>query len=534
MSSRIEKHHLNRRSLLKLAGAAAGVTAASRLTPAVAVPSSRGLWRPSRYQGVKTGGTLIAATTTDPTGLDPHSIALLANFRLVRLMYSSLVTLATDLTPSPGLAESWETPDNLTYIFHVRKGVMFHSGREMDAADVKYSLERILDETTGAWARGSFTVIAAIETPDASTLKLTLSKPFSGLIAAMYNLLVVPKEIKDQPVDYLKANANGTGPFMLESWTPDVEVKMKRHPQYWKTGQPYVDGVTVRVIPDENSVLAALRTGDVHHYILEDNKNAAELESDGKLTLAKIPALGTNVININHRKEPLQNLKVRQALSMAINRDEILQVAGAGVGVVAGPIPPTHALYSVPTDQLAFYQQDIEGAKARLAEAGYADNLELDILYIPAYPLMELSALTLAAQWQAIGVNAQPRSTELGVWLDLRTKTFDYWISTNLDFPTIDPDVYLYDTFHTGSAPAVWDAWSDAEIDGLLEQGHATVDVPARQEIFTQIQKLLVERCAAYWSYAQSFVNVLQPNVMGFEPHPSGYPFGYDKVWIAT
>jgi peptide/nickel transport system substrate-binding protein len=228
----------------------------------------------------------------------------------------------------------------------------------------------------------------------------------------------------------------------------------------------------------------------------------------------------------------LQNLKVRQALSMAMNREEILQVAGAGVGVVAGPIPPTHALYSVPTDQLAFYQQDVAGAKALLAEAGHADDIELDILYIPTYPFTELSAVTLAAQWQAVGVNAQPRSTELGVWLDLRTKTFDYWISTNADFPTIDPDVYLYDTWHSSSAPAQWDAWSDPEIDALLVKGHETIDVPARQELFANIQKMLVERCAAFWTYATSHVNVLQPTVKDFEPHPSGYPFGFEKIWL--
>jgi peptide/nickel transport system substrate-binding protein len=478
------------------------------------------------------GGTLIAAATTAPTGLDPHNVSLLANFRVVRLMYNSLVQLANDLTTVPGLAESWETPDNLTYIFHLRAGVTFHNGREMDSEDIKYSLERILDEATAAWARGQFTVISAIETPDPLTVKLTLSKPFSGLIAAMYNLLVVPKEVKDQPLDYLMTNVDGTGPFKLESWTPDVELKLVKHAGYWEPGLPYLDGVTIRIIPSENSILAALNTGDIHHYILEDNKNYASLEADGKLTLATIPSVGTNVININHRKPELADIRVRQALSMAMNRDEILQIAGSGVGVVAGPIPPTHALYSVPTTELDFYQQDIEGAKALLAEAGYPDGFSLDILYIPTYPLMELSAVTLAAQWQQIGIKAEPRSTEVGVWLDLRTETFDYYISTNLDFPTIDPDVYLYDTFHSSSAPAGWDAWSDPEVDALLEQGHETTDIPARQEIFSQVQKLLVNRCAAYWSYAQNFVNVLQPNVKGFEPHPSGYPFGYVRTWI--
>ena len=529
-----DRNRLNRRTLLRSAGAATGVTLAGRYAPVAAGPAHGPFVRRSRFQTPtpEPGGTLVSATTDSPTGLDPHSVPLQANFRITRLMYDSLVHLANDLTPVPSLAESWETPDNLTYVFHLRKGVKFHSGREMDSVDVKYSLERILNEATGAWARGSFTVVSAIETPDASTVKLTLSSPFSGFIAAMYNLLVVPKEVADQPSDYLMQNVNGTGPFMLDTWTPDVEVNLMRHPAYWREGLPYLDGVTIRTIPDENSVLAALRTGDVGHYLLEDNKNYADLEKEGKLKLATIPALGTNVVNINHRKGPLQDLKVRQALSMAMNRDEILQVADAGVGVVAGPIPPTHKLYSVPTDQLAFYQQDVAGAKQLLADAGYADKLELDILYIPTYPFTELSAITLAAQWQAIGVKAEPRATELGVWLDLRTKTFDYWISTNADFPTIDPDVYLYDTWHSSSAPAQWDAWSDPEIDALLVQGHETVDIPARQELFARIQKMLVERCAAYWTYATSRVNVLQPNVMGFEPHPSGNPFGFERVWL--
>lgn len=478
------------------------------------------------------GGKLVSASTSAPTGLDPHAVALLANFRIARLMYSSVVNLSPTLQVEPGLAESWEQPDELTYIFHLRQNVTFHGGATMDSEDVKYSLERILNEGTAAWMRGSFTAVSSIETPDANTIVLTLSSPFSGFLAAMYNLLVVPKSVADQPADYLMTNADGTGPFMLDSWTPDVAVNLVRNPNYWVPDRPFLDEVEIRVIPDENSILASIETGDIGHYVLEDNKAYENLASSGDVQLITIPAMGTNVVNINHRKAELADIRVRQALSMAMNRDEILQIAGSGVGVVSGPIPPTHELYSVPTSELAFYEQDIEGAKALLAEAGYPDGFALDILYIPTYPLMELSAITLAAQWQAIGIQAEPRSTDIGVWLDLRTATFDYYISTNLDFPTIDPDVYLFDTFHSNSSPAQWDAWSDPDVDALLDQGHLTSDIAARQEIFAQIQKELVERCAAYWTYAQNFVNVLQPNVHGFVAHPSGYPFGYENVWI--
>ncbi|MCA9861137.1 MAG: ABC transporter substrate-binding protein, partial [Thermomicrobiales bacterium] len=438
---------ITRRELIQGSGAAAGLALATRVDGAFAAAGTAGTSRLARAQTPTAGGTLISASTSSPTGLDPHSVALLANYRVTRLMYSPLVNLSAELVPIPALAESWEMPDDVTYIFHLRSGVTFHSGKTMTSADVKYSLDRILDEATGAWARGSFASVASAETPDDATFKVRLSSPFSGFIAAMFNLLVVPAEIADQPADYLMTNVDGTGPFMLESWTPDVDLKLVRHPGYWEAGLPYLDGVTIRVIPEENSILSALETGEIDHYVLEDNKSYAPLESEGTLSLVTIPAMGTNVVNINHRKEELQDERVRQALSLAMNRSEILQIAGSDVGVVSGPIPPTHQLYSVPVEELAFYETNIEQAKALLAEAGYPDGFSLDILYIPTYPLMELSAITLAAQWAEIGIKAEPRSTDIGVWLDLRTKTYDYYISTNLDFPTIDPDVYLFDTF---------------------------------------------------------------------------------------
>ena len=169
---------LSRRTLVSGVGGMAGLTAVGGQRARLAMANSTPYVIRARAQEVKTGGTLVVASTNETTGLDPHSVALLANFRVTRLLYNSLVHLDATLTPVPALAESWETPDNLTYVFHLRPGVKFHSGREMDSEDVKYSLERILDEATGAWARGSFTVISAIETPDAATVKLSLTSPF--------------------------------------------------------------------------------------------------------------------------------------------------------------------------------------------------------------------------------------------------------------------------------------------------------------------------------------------------------------------
>jgi ABC-type transport system substrate-binding protein len=121
---------------------------------------------------------------------------------------------------------------------------------------------------------------------------------------------------------------------------------------------------------------------------------------------------------------------------------------------------------------------------------------------------------------------ASSRSTEYGVWLDLRVKTFDYWISTNLDFPTLDPDQYLYNTFHTRSSPATWDAWSDPEVDSLLDQGRATTDQATRQQIYTQTQQMLCQKVAAFWSYSAEHVDVATQKLLNFTPHPTTMLYG--------
>ncbi len=217
---------------------------------------------------------------------------------------------------------------------------------------------------------------------------------------------------------------------------------------------------------------------------------------------------------------------------MALNREEILQAAGSGLGAVSGPIPAVHKAYSVPIGDLPFYTQDQAGAKQMLADAGYPNGFDMDVIYIAQFPLMDISAQVIAGQWQQVGINAQPRNTEYAVWLDLRVKTFDYWISTNLDFPTYDPDQYLYNTFHTGSSPAEWDNWSDPEIDALLDAGRAATDLASRQQIYAQVQKLLCERVPAFWSYSAEHVEVGTTRLKGYQAHPTTHVYGMAEATL--
>jgi peptide/nickel transport system substrate-binding protein len=515
---------MNRR---RFVASLAGFTAAVPLLRGPSIAHASELFAaPAAGPAAQSGVTFIDARTTESAGLDPHTVPALANARVTNLMYEGLTWLDSDLNIQPLLAESWEIPSPTTYVFHIRQGVRFHNGADLTAEDVKATVDRIQDEATGSHQRGALLPVASVDIIDKYIAQFNLSTPYSGLLAALFGVLIVPKEVKSRPLDYLTNQEIGTGPWMLDSWNPNVEMKLVRNPSYWRTINTNITNLTIRIMPEESSIIAALRTGEVNHAVLEDNKDYDLVKGNPSLQTWRTPALGTNVININHRKAPLSNQRVRQAMSMAIDRDEILQAAGSGFGAVAGPIPGSHPTWTVPIDNLAFYKPDPAGAKAALAEAGYPNGFDMDVIYIPQFPLMDISAQVLAAQWQKIGINASPRATEYGVWLDLRVKTFDYWISTNLDFPTLDPDQYLFNTFHTGSSPASWDGWSDAEIDGLLDQGRASTDLATRQQIYTKTQQLLCEKVAAFWSYSAEHVDVATQKLLGFKPHPTTFLFG--------
>jgi peptide/nickel transport system substrate-binding protein len=521
---------MNRR---RFVASLAGLTAAVPLLRSPGIAHAAGLFTAPGSVAAQSALTFIDARTTEAAGLDPHNVPALANFRVTHLMYEGLVWLDENLNIQPMLAESWQIPNPTTYVFHIRQNVKFHNGADLTADDVKATVERIQDESTGSQYRGDLLPVASVDVIDKYIVQFNLSTPYSGLLAALFNVLIVPREVRSRPLDYLKNQEIGTGPWMLDNWNPNVEMKLVKNPNYWGQPTTNITGITIRIVPEESSIIAALRTGEVHHAVLEDNKNYDLVKDNATLQTWRTPALGTNVININHRKEPLSKQRVRQAMSMAIDRDEILQAAGSGFGAVSGPIPSSHPTWTVPIANLPFYKPDPAGAKAALAEAGYPNGFDMDVIYIPQFPLMDISAQVLAAQWQKIGINASPRATEYGVWLDLRVKTFDYWISTNLDFPTLDPDQYLYNTFHTGSSPAGWDGWSDPEIDALLDQGRASTDLAMRQQIYTQAQQMLCDKVAAFWSYSAEHIDVASRKLLSFKPHPTTMLFSLVSSTLA-
>src|SRR4030088_2003934 len=275
---------------------------------------------------VKAGGTLVSAQTTEATGLDPQLVPALSRSRRSPLMSSQLVRYDADMNPAPELAESWQiSPDSLTWTFKLRQGVKFHDGQELTSADVKFTFDRLFEKSPG---KSDFIAVDKVEPAGKYAVKFTTKEPFAGLLAALggfWGFIISEAGIK-QHGDLNKA-ALGTGPFMFVDWKVEQQLVLKKNPNYFKKGLPYVDELVIRTIPDESNIVAALRTGQIHHAFIEDNKNYNLLKDEKTLTGYRSSRLGYDYLNINATRGPLKDVRVRQAISWAGDRSQGLRVA---------------------------------------------------------------------------------------------------------------------------------------------------------------------------------------------------------------
>ena len=443
--------------------------------------------------------------------------------------YNRLVEWSAEGKLEPSLAQSWTTSaDGKTWTFKLRQGVKFHNGREFVADDVKYTYERVLDPKLGSGGRGYLAAIEQIEVADKHTVRISTRQPSASLLAGMAGnwSSIVPREVAD-----LRRTAVGTGPFILQEWIPQSHLKARKNPDYWDKGRPYVDAVEIKIIPDEGNIIAQLRTGNIHHALLEDNKNYLLVKDDKRLNALRSPRLGFDMVNVNHGRKPFTDVRVRQALALAVDRMEILQVAASGLGSVTGPLTPAMKPWALPVETFKeWYTPNPDRAKKLLAEAGFPNGFKTTLKVIPTFPTMVAGAQVIAAQLKKIGVDAQIIQEEYGVWIKVITKpTFDFDLTMNITNGDADPDSLLYRRFH--SVEKQWNNDGDPDIDALLDQGKLTVDQSKRKDVYDKVQRLMVDRAIQIWTFAPDMIDVTQSYVHYPQHFTTNY-YGFRTVWL--
>lgn len=515
-------------SLVILAGCNSGKqvspTSPTGNAPAPTAPQS---------SGPKRGGNLIVAATADAPSLDPHVEG--ANLRSVRsvLLYETLVWVDESLQTKPQLAEKWDVSNSgLTYTFYLRKGVKFHNGKEMDAEDVKYSYDRLRDEKTGSPGRGDFGVVKSIDVVDKYTVKFELSKLNAAFLAAIGGryAAVVPKDIVKTGTE-LKANAVGTGPFKLKEWSPKEKLVYERFADYWDAGKVYLDTITVQIIPDENSVVAALRSGQVQFTILSDTRKYLDVKDDKVLKVERQSAIKWAIMDLVGDQKPTDNPKVRQAIALGIDKQAVMQAATQGIGTIIGVLPPAMKGFALTPEQLPNQKRDVAKAKQLMAEAGYGGGTEMTLRIINGYPEMPPTAAVIAANLKDIGITVKVEAVDIGVWSQdwsqgKNPPTLNAWGGF------MDPDLLFYRHFHKKPEGGDFRRWNSDKGSALLDEGRQTLDPAKRAQIYAEFQKLIAEDAPTIPLYAGDDVTVMQKNIEGYVHHPSGWFIGLKSVWI--
>jgi len=462
-------------------------------------------------------GTLEIAIDQSPVGLDPHVATAFSSFAVIDQIYDGLLELNSELEFEPALAESWEVSDDgLTYTFTLRDDVTFHNGRAMTSEDVVYSYNRIMAEETGSPTASRFTQVASVEAPDARTVVFTLKGPFAPFLSNLTNLTVIPREVVEE--GNVQQEAIGTGPFMLEEWVPDTYVLLRANPNYYREGEPGVEALRFNIVPEASTRAAGLRSGEYHFLPDVDPATAETIRGVPGVTLLETQDLAYTLLGLNVSQPPFDDPRVREAINLAIDRDEIVQAVYFGNAVPGGPLSPGLSEWALDTDEFSCYQSDPEAASALLAEAGQED-LEFEMLTFGTIPVVSDLVQVLQAQFERAGITATINVAEFGTFVQ-RWQNSDFEAFVSLNGGSTDPDGYLYRTFYTGGSTNVFN-YSDPEVDALLDEGQTVTNDEARYDAYAEVQRhLACTGPAAHVAYGTLFTAIGE-DVQGFEQLPT-------------
>ncbi|MBY3165307.1 ABC transporter substrate-binding protein [Rhizobium laguerreae] len=375
----------------------------------------------------KQGGDIVVTYKDDITTLDPAIGYDWVNWSMIKSLYSRLMDYAPGTpNPVPSLAESFTvSPDGLTYTFTLHKGVKFSNGREVVASDVKYSIERAVDPKTQGPGAGFFgaikgfedetggktTTLSGIETPDDSTVIFNLSRPDATFlhVLAINFASVVPKEAVEAAAGDFGKKPVGSGTFILKDWTIGQQLVFERNKDYFVKGVPYIDSFKVEVGQEPLVALLRLQKGEVD--IAGDGIPPAKFleiknSADGAQMIVDGEQLHTGYITLNTKVKPFDNVKVRQALNMAINKERITRILNGRATPANQPLPPLMPGYD---KSFTGYAYDVAKAEALLAEAGYPDGFET-VLYSTNTDPQPRIAQAIQQDLAAVGVKAEVRA----------------------------------------------------------------------------------------------------------------------------
>lgn len=496
---------------------------------------------PDFVAGAEEGGTLRFGLYKDASTLNPYVNTRSTDHDIRTLIYEPLLTLDPKFNVKPYLAESWEISKDATELrLQLRKGVRFHNGKELTAEDVLWSIEYVQNPRNAAYGGAQAREISSAAAIDPYRIRLKLTEPiasFPAYLATLQGIPIVAKGslgVADRPTAF----PPGTGPYMFSDWKQKQELVLTKFKDYWQKGVPRIDRIEMKITPDPEARFAALRSGavDLIERLPPQHYSRVLKGEIREIGLVLAPEAGMRGIYLNNRRSPFNDVRVRQAVAWAIDKEEILNGAYSGVGtVITQKAYPNSPWFTPIVDR----KRDPAKARALLKEAGYPNGLKTT-LSGGSDNASELQILK--AELEKGGIEVELVILDPVSFLNLnRSGNYDITLTGGNVFA--DPDQNYFHEFHSEKVVESKivehrniTGYSNPKMDRLLEDGRRTTDFKKRQQIYKEVTELLVREVPALYTLSSPYIFAHRPYFKGFETRDQGRYFtgdiGLPMAWL--
>ncbi len=493
------------------------------------------------------GDTLVEGTIGEASTLIPILASDSASHSVAGQIYNGLVKYDKDLKIVGELAESFRiSPDGLTITFKLRRNVAWHDGKPFTARDVLYTYRVIIDPQTPTAYSEDFKQVASVASPDPYTVVVRYAKPYAPALAS-WGVAILPAHLldgQDITKSPLSRKPVGTGPFRFKEWVSGQKIVLEANPDYFE-GRPYLDRYVYRLIPDTSTMYMELKAGGIDQMGLTPVQFARQTDTPrfkAAFQKYRYPSNGYLYLGYNQRHPTFKDKRVRQAITAAINKDELIQGVLFGMGQRAhGPMIPGRWAYNPSVKDIPF---DQNRAQQLLAEAGWQKGsdgmlqkegkpLRFTILTNQGNQQRLMTAQIIQQRLKQVGIDVRIRIVEWAAFLKEFIDKGNFEVVLLAWLTSQDPDMYdIWHSSKTKPGELNFIGYSNQEVDRLLEQGRSTFDIEQRKKAYFRIQEILADEQPYTFLYVPDALPVVSARIRGIEPAPAGIGHNLIKWYV--
>lgn len=467
------------------------------------------------------GGILKFATPSVRPGLDPAHTRTGDAYMLTGMIFSNLTRTSHELKPEPQLASKWDvSADSTEWTFHLVKNAKFSNGRPVTAADVKFSIDRVLDPKTGSRGRKALGPIKEVVVKDDHTVVFKLNGPYADLALQLGNTF--SRIIAKENVAEIGTKPIGSGPFILKEYVPGNKAILVRNPDYFEKGLPYLDEVHQIYIKEYAAQVSALKTGEIDIMYFAPAEIIPDLKGAPNIDVRVVSAPSFQPLIMWVTEKPFDDVRVRQALRFAVDRQAMMEAATGGLGVLGNdtPVSPSNPYYNKALPQR---HKDVAKAKKLLAEAGFPNGVDITLYTSTQRPGLEPAAVVAQQTLAESGFRVKIESVDIArLYKDVIPKPKPFAVSHNNWFgrPTVDESL---SPFYFTKSNWNYTQYSNPEVDKLLDQAKSLSDFASRKKLYDKIQEILYNEGPDVVAYFKNYVSAVRTEVKNYKLIPVQY-----------